>query len=846
MSQSHEKTHQHSCPACNYGPFLRNNYFTGKLLVERDFTDESLFHIDKLRHHEQQLHGWGVVCGFRVKPHPNESCRDRFVCIEPGTAVDCCGHDIIVREQECIEITELPEVKALQGLNDQKPHKLQICVRFRECPTEDIPILYDDCGCDDTKCAPNRILESHKFGVIVDGKDALEPYHTPKLKRKHTVDIAHATRVALHDASHSLYVVTADSPSTFYKVSTDTHAIVTSRALPAKAIALKVSSDGQRVYVISEPVAPATLRRLLVLDATAVALPDFNTSLIELAGSAGSDVKLEVAPDSRLLAYVATTGDVLRWATDIDTNPTPAAAVKLRTIPANLTGPTISTDGKTAYFTGPANKIQSLDLTSDTPAAPTITTTNLANTAKLSAMVLVSSAGKDLLAVANDTDSSVSLFDSAALTTSLGTAQLDHPPIGLAPSPAGHWVYVLEKDAGGSFIQAVSIAGIQKTPIEPPSAPFKVGPDSQQIIISKSASYIYVPFIEDLTNAALGGVAIVEVSEESCSDILWRHLEGCPHCDTPDCVVLATIENYNFGDKILALTDPPDPTNDAANKIARINNRLGRRLLPSTQVMTELIECLLEHGTEGTQGPTGPQGPKGDTVVGPAGPAGPGLEEGLVRIEALSWSHNALHKGGTPPAPDSFFVMVERRHAQPTPGIVIGFTDIVRVSTTVGGQPVPLIDADHIFRVLVQTADAHDPAVERGIICRCPIRGKTVPVKLNLDAQNRIVVNAAGRIDEAAEVPPGDARGVAFLLDPEIAPIARNIVNGSVPEVSVILRGDFVIEATPEGRAIDAEFVRAELPTGDRPRPPAGQDLKKQLGIQGGTFESWFTVKRQG
>ena len=55
MAHSHNGTPQLSCPACNYGPFTRNNYFTGKLLVERDFTDETRFHMEKLRHHEQLL-----------------------------------------------------------------------------------------------------------------------------------------------------------------------------------------------------------------------------------------------------------------------------------------------------------------------------------------------------------------------------------------------------------------------------------------------------------------------------------------------------------------------------------------------------------------------------------------------------------------------------------------------------------------------------------------------------------------------------------------------------------------------------------------------------------------------
>jgi hypothetical protein len=120
-------------------------------------------------------------------------------------------------------------------------------------------------------------------------------------------------------------------------------------------------------------------------------------------------------------------------------------------------------------------------------------------------------------------------------------------------------------------------------------------------------------------------------------------------------------------------------------------------------------------------------------------------------------------------------------------------------------------------------------------------------VDLNIDGDNRIVTNAAtGRIDVAKEAQPGNARGVAFLLDIRQAPIARDVINGFVPDLWVILRGDFVMDAGDPSRAIDAEFVRGELPTGDRPRPPAGQSLDKQSGIQGGLFESWFTVRPRG
>ena len=221
MSHSYHKTSSHQCPACSFGPFVRNNYFTGKLLVERDFTDETRFHMEKLRHHQQQLHGWGVVCGLKVKQHPNEKCRDRYVCIEPGSAVDCCGRDIIVLEEECIDISALPEIKALKDSNDDKAHTLQICVRFRECPTEEIPVLYDDCGCDDTKCAPNRILESYDVGVLIDAPITQDPFHTPKFEWEDSILISKATDVAIHEATQRMYVLGGTGATELTQLSTN-------------------------------------------------------------------------------------------------------------------------------------------------------------------------------------------------------------------------------------------------------------------------------------------------------------------------------------------------------------------------------------------------------------------------------------------------------------------------------------------------------------------------------------------------------------------------------------------------------------------------------------------------
>jgi hypothetical protein len=83
--------------------------------------------------------------------------------------------------------------------------------------------------------------------------------------------------------------------------------------------------------------------------------------------------------------------------------------------------------------------------------------------------------------------------------------------------------------------------------------------------------------------------------------------------------------------------------------------------------------------------------------------------------------------------------------------------------------------------------------------------------------------------------------GLAFVFDRETQ-IGQRILAGDV-ELWVRLRGDFVIDINK--KAVDAEFVRAELPSGDRPSPLADPTGSK-FGIQGGLFESWFQIGRQG
>lgn len=842
MPEMKEKTAPASCPECEIGSFTRNHYFTGKLLVERDFRQEQTYYVDKMRLHEQRLHGWGVVCGLKVKRHETPACRNRFVCIEPGLAIDCCGHDIYVPEPDCIDLTQLDAIKALVKKNDTVPHTLQICIRYKECPTEPIPVLYDDCGCDDTQCAPNRILESYEVDVMVDPPSADPSPDSPALSWKNSINVAHASRVAYHDATRRLYVLTDDAPGFVYQVSTDNFTVLSSHALGRFGLALAVSNDGTRVYVVSTGANAGDLFQLHVLDVTQAGLPLVQAQPIDIPDSNPGAVMLAVAPspDDRLLAMVGPHGSLLRWETDINTAATPGAATSLVQLGANQQSMVLGTDGSRAYGGGAGNQIQAFVI-----ATSTITPIGVLPVgANVSAMAVVQSASGDLLAVADNGGNKFYLLN-PSVPSLIGTIAPQHPPVGLVISPDSRWAYVVEQDASKSYVEPIDLGSLQSGTSVPPGTALEVGANSQVPAISSPGRTLYVPYIGDLANPTDGGVAIVDIEESECCSKIWKSLDGCPSCDVPNCVVLATLKGFVVGDTFEDQTDPPaDPVADANNHIVRIDNRTGRRLLPSTSTLAEIIQCLCaqggggkgpkgdpglpgapgKDGKDGVDGKDGKDGKDGvdgkdgkDGKDGADGKDGQGLETGLTRIAALSWTHN-----GTGP-----LVAVTRLDKKTqNPGIVIAFTGVVQVSgNPVGTNP---IDPQHVFQVLVESDPSQNK--ETGLFCHCPVLGSVVPVKAHI---------AGGVIDAAIELPAGDAKAVAFLFDSEqILTLA-----GRSSDIWVKLHCDFVIDA--KGKAVDGPFLRMQLPTGDHMGTASAPPNPNPLGLQGGVFESWFEIRQK-
>ncbi len=193
-------------------------------------------------------------------------------------------------------------------------------------------------------------------------------------------------------------------------------------------------------------------------------------------------------------------------------------------------------------------------------------------------------------------------------------------------------------------------------------------------------------------------------------------------------------------------------------------------------------------------------------------PPDPGnFETELVRIVATSW----LHEGSDP-----LVIILDGRDVNGI-AIAFGFKTIQDGGKVFVGSG--SLDA-HSFQVFgeVDEDNAPDFYSYLGIRPDRRIGGRVIPIRL---------LDVTSRPWRVARVPVNDpAEAALFPMSQQVPERFKNAV------LRVVIHGDHVLDQS--GRAIDAEYLRGSLSpngTGDRRE---GSDL----GLQGGRFESWFTV----
>jgi hypothetical protein len=821
-------TNKENCISCETGPFVRNNFFTGKLLLERDFTDEQAFFLDKQHLHNKYLHGWGVVCGLKVKQHPNQNCTNRFICVEPGMALDCCGHEILVRHEECIDFANLPEILKLAEQADDKSHEIQICLRYRECGTEPIPVLYDECGCDDTRCLPNRILESYEVGVTVDPVPNSDEWSGPTMVMGEDVPFANPSMV--HYNALTNRVVGVAGNTVFVAEAGPNRTILKTRDMASPIHAIEISPSGSHLYVLVNGVTEQFA--LDVLDSET--LVDFSS--VDIKATAGPQaVNTAIsAPDGNFAILLTTDNRAVVFGPDLDSTSAPLPTPIIdHACPPQMEHVVFSPDGKQLIFCGSKDAtIHAIDV-----ATLSVMTDYPILGSKPGPLSVAIYNNKPYIVVADTVNPQlyvVAVTDKSVITS----GSLAGPATDIS-GPA--WMAVVSTQNGKSQLQMVSIPRIILQQPEAVGPAMEFPGTASDVEMVSPGSTVYIAYSAPAPGA--GGVAVFTSDDEgNCTDFFWRTIDGCMDCKVPDCVVIATIHGYKPGLNILDPTVPPSvPSQDLAAGISRIDNRAGRRLLPSTSVLTEIIECMIENGSAGTPGPQGsigpigpvgpigpigPIGPTGVGTTGDIGPTGPGLETGLTRITATNWkiaetiqqkdliAFKRLSVVGVPGRDKALGLVVEFTREVEWPGLM--------------RPDYPI----HIFEVTApEFGNDNNP-----FVCRCPLAGQLFPVN--------IVSRISPNLISVAKVmggTPKRTQAIAYVFTP---PAQDAILR--LTDVWARLHGDFVMDLglsaqDPNGprdrRAIDAKFPRAAFDTDDLWNP-------KDLGLEGGIFESWFFIKQ--
>lgn len=192
-----KKDHKPNCDEsteCGDIAMERNRYFTGKFMASRDFADEQTYFLSRHRLHNRLLHGWGIVCGLKVSDHPRQDCGKRWVVVQSGIALDCCGRELIVpcetifelplprkeempgssSEEEASEATALRERKprpdedaeAKSDAADETDPPFLLVLRYVEEEIERVPALFSEGECDPTRKEANRIREKAVLDVV--------------------------------------------------------------------------------------------------------------------------------------------------------------------------------------------------------------------------------------------------------------------------------------------------------------------------------------------------------------------------------------------------------------------------------------------------------------------------------------------------------------------------------------------------------------------------------------------------------------------------------------------------------------------------------------------------------
>jgi hypothetical protein len=181
------------CGADGLSNLEQPKFFPRQLVTPDDLTQILVYLKEKQRRHNRLLHGWGIVCGARLK----EGQKPCEIIVEAGYILDPYGDEILIDRDVtvnlCQESLDGNAVSPCVGTADpwcsniqidrpsDKP--LYIAVRYAECQTRPVRVAAMGCGCNEMECEYSRIRDSYTIKVLTSLPSTYaDPMPQPQLR----------------------------------------------------------------------------------------------------------------------------------------------------------------------------------------------------------------------------------------------------------------------------------------------------------------------------------------------------------------------------------------------------------------------------------------------------------------------------------------------------------------------------------------------------------------------------------------------------------------------------------------------------------------------------------------
>jgi hypothetical protein len=165
-----------SCSAAGAIGLERTRFFARQLITPDDLIQDQIYYRDKLRRHNRLLHGWGVVCGARIR----KGQGDCDIVIEPGYILGPYGDEIFIDQEITVNLcqqgTDGNAISPCSDMTDpwcsnirvdRRPDQpYYLAIRYAECQTRPVRVVGTSCGCNEMECEYSRIRDSYAIKLL--------------------------------------------------------------------------------------------------------------------------------------------------------------------------------------------------------------------------------------------------------------------------------------------------------------------------------------------------------------------------------------------------------------------------------------------------------------------------------------------------------------------------------------------------------------------------------------------------------------------------------------------------------------------------------------------------------